>query len=148
MSIFKQIEQDMIKALKEGEKEKLTVLRGLKSDLKYKVIDKGDELTDDEAIAVLNSAAKKHRDSIEQFAKGGRDDLVKQEEFGLEIIKGYLPEQISDEELLEIVKQAIEESGADSPQKIGMVMKIVIPKVKGRADGKTINKIATQILSE
>ena len=148
MSIFKQIEQDLIKALKEGEKEKLTVLRGLKSDLKYKLIDKGDELTEEDSLAVLNSAAKKHRDSIEQFEKGGRDDLVQKEKFGLEIIQSYLPEQLGEDELLTIVKQAIEETGADSPQKIGLIMKAVMPKVQGRADGKLINKLAVKLLTE
>lgn len=147
MSIVNQIDQDIIKALKGKEKEKLTVLRGLKSDLKYKIIDKGDELTEEEALAVLNSAAKKRKDSIEQFEKGGRDDLVQSEKFGLEIIMGYLPEQISEEELTAIIKTAIEETGADSPQKIGLIMKAVMPKVKGRADGKQINQIAVKLLN-
>lgn len=147
MSIVNQIDQDIIKALKGKEKEKLTVLRGLKSDLKYKIIDKGDELTEEEALAVLNSAAKKRKDSIEQFEKGGRDDLVQSEKFGLEIIMGYLPEQISEEELTAIIRTAIEETGADSPQKIGLIMKAVMPKVKGRADGKQINQIAVKLLN-
>lgn len=147
MSIVNQIDQDIIKALKGKEKEKLTVLRGLKSDLKYKIIDKGDELTEEEALAVLNSAAKKRKDSIEQFEKGGRDDLVQSEKFGLEIIMGYLPEQISEEELTAIIRTAIEETGADSLQKIGLIMKAVMPKVKGRADGKQINQIAVKLLN-
>lgn len=147
MSIVQQIDQDIIKALKGHEKDKLTVLRGLKSDLKYKIIDKGDDLTEEEALAVLNSAAKKRKDSIEQFEKGGRDDLVASEKFGLEIIMGYLPEQISEEELTAIIKEAIAETGADSAQKIGLIMKVVMPKVKGRADGKLINQIAVKLLN-
>ena len=147
MPLFAQIDQDIIKALKAGEKEKLTVLRGLKSDLKYKQIELGKELTDDDCIAVLTSALKKRKDSIEQFKAGNRDDLVKQEEFAVEIITPFLPEQISEEELTQIIKDAIAESGVDSPQKIGMIMKIVIPKVKGRADGKIINQIAVKLLS-
>lgn len=147
MSIVNQIDQDIIKALKGKEKEKLTVLRGLKSDLKYKVIEKGGELTEEEALAVLNSAAKKRKDSIEQFDKGGRDDLVQSEKFGLDIIMGYLPKQISEEELTALIKEAIAETGADSPQKIGLIMKAVLPKVKGRADGKQINQIAVKLLT-
>jgi len=148
MSLLKKIEEDTIKALKAGEKEKLTVLRGLKSDIKYKQINKGEELTDDEVIAVLNGAVKKRKDSIEMFQKGGRDDLVKKESFDLEIIQKYLPEQLSQDELIMIIKKAIEETGADSPQKIGLVMKKVMPEVKGRADGKTINKLASELLSQ
>ncbi len=148
MSLVDRIDEDMKKALKAGEKEKLTVLRGLKSDLKYRQIDLGEQLSDDDAIAVLNTARKKHRDSIEQFEKGGRDDLVKKEKFGLEIIEQYLPEQISEEQLIEIVRQAVEETGADSPAKIGLVMKVVMPKVKGQADGKVINKLVMDLLSK
>lgn len=147
MSLFKTIEQDIIKALKAGEKEKLTVLRGLKSDFKYKQIDTGKELTDDDCIAVLNSALKKRKDSIEQFKAGNRDDLVAQETFAVEIIQKYLPEQLDDDTLTGIIKEAIEETGADSPQKIGLVMKTVLPKVKGRADGKKINQIAVKLLN-
>lgn len=148
MSIFKNIEQEIIKALKGGEKERLTVFRGLKSDLKYKMIDKGEDLTDEETIAILKSAAKKRRDSIDQFTKGGRNDLVQQEKFGLEIIETYLPKQMTEDELMPIIKEAIEEIGADSPQKVGLVMKAVMPKVKGMADGKLINQIALKLLSK
>ena len=147
MSLFKTIEENIIKALKAGEKEKLTVLRGLKSDLKYKQIEIGKELTDDDCIAVLNSALKKRNDSIEQFKAGGRDDLVKSEEFGVAVIKEYLPEPLSDDELTTLIKAAITESGADSPQKIGLIMKIVIPQVKGRADGKRIKDISIKLLT-
>lgn len=138
----------MTKALKAGKKDRLTVLRGLKSDLKYRQIDKGDDLTDDDVISVLNSAAKRGRDSIEQFGKGGRDDLVKGEEFGLKIIYEYLPEQLSEEKLAEIIKEAIEDTGADSPQKIGLVMKAIMPQVKGKADGKLVSKLAMELLSK
>ncbi len=148
MSLLKQIDKDLIEALKAGEKEKVTVLRGLKSDLKYRRIDKGEDLIDEDAVAVLSSCAKKVRDSIEQFRNGGRDDLVAKEEFDLNIIQVYLPEQLSEEKLREIVREAIEETGADSPQKIGLVMKVVIPKVKGQADGKMINKLAMEILAK
>lgn len=148
MSLFKKLEEDLITALKAGEKEKVTVLRGLKSDLKYKKIDKGDDLTDDECLAVFGSAVKKIKDSIEQFTKGGREDLVAKEQFGLEIIQKYLPEQISEEELTRIVKDAISETGAETPQQIGLIMKVVMPKVKGRADGKLINQLAVKFLTQ
>ena len=147
MSLYKQIEENIIKALKAGEKEKLMVLRGLKSDLKYKQIEIGKDLTDDDCIAVFNSALKKRNDSIEHFKAANRDDLVESEEFGANIIKKYLPEPLSDDELTSLIKDAIAESGADSPQKMGLVMKIVIPKVKGRADGKRIKNITIKLLT-
>ena len=148
MSIIEKLETELIKALKSGEKEKVVVLRGLKSDIKYKKIDKGEELTNEEVIDVLSSNTKKIRDSIEQFGKGGREDLVIKEKAALEIISEYLPEQIGEEELRGIVKQAVEESGAESPQQMGLVMKIVMPKIKGRADGKLVSKLATEFLAK
>ena len=148
MSLLKRIDEDLIKALKSHEGDKVTMFRGLKSDIKYKQIDKGEELTDDEVGAVLTFAAKKRRDSIEQFKAGGRQDLVDKETAELDIIKEYLPEQLSDEKLREIIGKAIEKTGADSPAKMGLIMKEVMPEVKGKADGKMVNKIAVEMLSK
>lgn len=147
MSTITQIDSDIKEALKSGQKEKLTVLRGLKSDLKYAQIDKGKELTEEDVIGVLSSAAKKRRDSIEQFQAGERQDLVDSETFGLNIIEQYLPKQLSEDELRQIIKDAVAESGAESPQQIGLVMKVVMPKVKGKADGKVVNRLVSEILA-
>lgn len=146
MSLFKQIEKHMIEALKAGEKDRLTVLRGLKSDLKYRQIDKGKELTEQEVLEVLSGCAKKRRDSIEQFKAGGRDDLVQKEQLELEIIAAYLPQQMGEDEVRKIVAEAITETGADSPAKLGLIMQAVMPKVKGRADGKLVNRLARELL--
>ena len=148
MSIIEKLETELIKALKSGEKEKVVVLRGLKSDIKYKKIDKGEELTNEEVIDVLSANTKKIRDSIEQFEKADRPELVTKEKFGLEVISKYLPEQIGEVELRGIVRQAVEESGAESPQQMGLVMKIVMPKIKGRADGKLVSKLAVEFLAK
>ncbi len=148
MSLSEKINQDMIRALKAREKEKLAVLRGLKSDLKYRQIDKGDELTDEDVIGVLSSQAKKRRESIEEFQKGGREDLVQKEQAELDIITSYLPEQLSEDRLREIINEAIAETGADSPQKVGLVMKIVMPQIRGQADGKRVNQLAIEILAK
>ena len=148
MSIIEKIDIELIKSLKSGEKEKVVVLRGLKSDIKYKKLYKGEELNDEELIAVLSVNTKKIRDSIEQFDKAGREDLVTKEKAALKIISEYLPEQLGEEELRGIVKQAVEESGAESPQQMGLVMKIVMPKIKGRADGKLVSKLATEFLAK
>lgn len=148
MSLLKRIDEDLIKALKKHESDKVTLFRGLKSDIKYKQIDKGEELTDDEVGAVLTFAAKRRRDSIEQFQAGGRQDLVDKETAELEIIKVYLPEQLSEDKLRELIGKAIEKTGADSPAKMGLIMKEVMPEVKGKADGKIVNKIAVELLSK
>ena len=148
MSLIEQIDKDTVVAMKAGEKDKVTVLRGLKSDLKYKQIELGKDLTDQQVVEVLSSAAKKRRDSIEQFEKGGRDDLVKKEQAELEIINSYLPKQLGENELSGLIEAAIEESGANSPQKIGLVMKLLMPKIKGKADGKLVNKMVLEKLAK
>lgn len=147
MSLIDRIEKDIITALKAGDKVKTTVLRGLKSDLNYRRIDKGDDLSDDDITTVLATAAKKRRESIEQFHSGGRDDLAAKEKQELSIIEPYLPEQIGEEELRKIIADAIEESSAESPAQIGLIMKAVMPKLKGRADGKLVNRLAASALA-
>ena len=148
MSLLDKIDKDTIEALKAGDKERVTVLRGLKSELKYRKIELKKELTNDDILQVLTKSAKKIRDSIEQFGKAGRDDLVTKEQFDLKIVTAYLPEPMSEEKLKALIAEAITESGADSPQKVGLVMKAVMPKVKGQADGKLISKLAAEMLAK
>jgi hypothetical protein len=147
MSLLKKIDEDLIKALKAGDKAGATVLRGLKSDIKYKQIEKGEELTDDDVIGVLSTAAKKRRESIEQFRSGNRADLAEKESSELEIITGYLPEQLTENELREMIRASIEATGADSPAKLGLVMKDLMPKVKGKADGKLVSRLVNESLA-
>lgn len=146
--LLKKLDEDLIKALKAGEKAKVTVLRGLKSDLKYKQIDKGEDLTDPDIIAVLSSCAKKRRDSIEQFESAERQDLADKESSELKIILEYLPKQMGEEELIKIISAAIESVEADSGQRMGLIMKEVMPKVKGKADGKIVKKLVSQLMSD
>ncbi len=147
MSLLQRIDEDLIKALKGGDRFKATVLRGLKSDIKYKKIEKGNELTDDDIVGVLSTAAKRRGDSIEQFRAGNRLDLVEKETTELAIIKEYLPEQLSEEDVRGLIRLAIEETGADSTAKTGLVMKALMPKVKGMADGRLVSRLVGEILS-
>jgi len=147
MSLLNRIDEDLIKALKGHDPLKATVLRGLKSDFKYKKIEKRAELTEDDLIGVLSTAAKKHRDSIEQFTAGKRADLADKETAELAIINSYLPEQFSEEKLRELIVAVIKETGAESPAKSGMVMKALMPQVKGKADGKLVSKLVSEYLS-
>jgi hypothetical protein len=146
MDLKQRIDQDMRVALKSGDKLKLNITRLLKSDIRYKEIDKGKELSDEEVQEVLSSSAKKHRDSIEQFRKGGREDLVKKEEEELNLILGYMPAQLSQGEIEKLIEESIAEVGAEGEKDIGKVMKALMPKVKGKADGKTVNLLVTSKL--
>ncbi len=148
MSLVERIDQDIKEALKSGQKDKLTVLRGLKSDIKYKQIDNGAPLDDAQVIAVLSTCAKKRRESIEQYGLAGRTDLADKETSELEIISSYLPQQLSEDRLRQLIVESISESGADSPQKMGLVMKVLMPKIKGQADGKLVNRLVTELLAK
>ena len=95
----------------------------------------------------MSTAAKKRRESIEQFRSGNRADLADKESSELEIITGYLPEQLTEDELVEMIRASIEATGADSPAKLGLVMKDLMPKVKGKADGKLVSRLVNESLS-
>ena len=145
-TITDRITDDMKRALVAKDKVKLTVTRLLKSEIKYKEIEKGAELPDEDVIAVLSSSVKRHKDSIEQFEKGGREDLVAQEKAELKIIWEYMPKQLEEDELSRIVDEAIKEVNASAASDLGKVMKIVMPKVKGGADGKKVNELVSSRL--
>lgn len=146
MSLKQRIEQDMRLAQKSGDKLKLSLTRLLKSDIRYTEIEKSKELLDEEVLEVLSSSAKKHRDSIERFKKGGREDLSKKEEEELNLILGYMPAQFNSEELERLVEESMTEVGAEGEKDIGKVMKALMPKVKGRADGKMVNLLVSSKL--
>lgn len=148
MSLIDQIEQQMREALRAGQKERLSVLRGLKSDFKYKQIELGQPLTDADIIGVLTTNAKKRRESIEQFRAGGREDLAHKEELELQVISGYLPEQLTEDKIRQFISETITETGADSPQKMGLVMKALLPKIKGQTDGKLVSRLVTEMLAK
>lgn len=147
MSIFERINSDLVSAMKARDKGLTVTLRGLKSAIKYREIDKGSDVTDDDVIAVVSSTAKKHRDSIEQFGKAGRDDLVQEEKAQLEVALGYLPKQLEAEEIEKEVDEIIADVGASGPSDIGKVMKGIMPKLRGRADGKLVKEIVSRRLS-
>ncbi len=139
MSLVKRIDDDLISALKHSEKLRLSVLRLIKSAIQNKRIEKGKDLTDDEVLSLFSSMAKQRRESIEQFSMGGRDDLASKEKEELAIIQGYLPEPISEKEIEALIEEAIAASSAQSEADMGKVMKILIPRVKGLADGRLVN---------
>jgi uncharacterized protein YqeY len=145
--MIKKIESEMVLAAKTRDKVRLAALRLIKSALHNKKIDVGKDLNEQESLQVLSSMVKQRKDSIEQFAKGGRQDLVEKEEKELEIIQSFMPQQLSGEELDAIISQAIEEVGAASPRDMGKVMKALMAKVTGKADGKVVSERVKAILS-
>lgn len=152
MSIKQRITDDLKAAMKAGDKARLGVLRMVKSRMLEAEVDlrtaKGRDyqLNDEEATGVLATYAKQRRDSIESYERAGRDDLASTERLELAIIQEYLPERLSEDELRRIVQEAIASTGAMSARDMGSVMKIVMPRVKGAADGKLVSSIAAKLL--
>ncbi len=140
--------EDMKSAMKARDKIRLETIRGLRSQFKNFEIDKGRELSDDDEIQILMNAAKKRKESIEQFKLGNRLDRAAEEQKELEIIHEYLPRQMTEQEIENLVDQVIQEVSATSPSDMGKVMGSIMPQVKGRADGKIVQKIVKQRLTK
>lgn len=146
MVLKEQLTEDMKTALKAGDKLRLSTVRMMLSEVKNAEIAKRGELTDEEAAAVVAREARMRREAIEEFGKGGRQDLVDKETAELAVIQGYMPEQISSDEVRKIVAETIEEVGATTPADLGKVMGRLMPKVKGKADGKMVNQLVREML--
>jgi uncharacterized protein YqeY len=138
MAFIEQMNKEMVLAAKTKDKIRLSALRMLKSGLHNREIDLKRELGEGEFLQLLSSMVKQRRDSIEQFAKGGRADLVEKEEAELKVIEEFLPAQLSEAELDASIAEAIREAGAAGVRDMGKVMKILMPKLTGRADGKAV----------
>ena len=147
MDLIDQLNEEMKAAMKSGEKRKLETFRSLKSALRDKEIEKRDSLSDEEQLQVLASAAKRRRESIESYQEGGRDDLVAEEQAELEIIEAYLPKQLTEAEIRELVDKVIADTGANTMQDMGKVMGTIMPQVRGKADGSMIQQIVREQLS-
>ncbi|MEJ2068493.1 MAG: GatB/YqeY domain-containing protein, partial [Deltaproteobacteria bacterium] len=134
-------------AQKAKDKIRLTVIRMLKTVIKNREVEKRDELTEQELLQAVNSQVKSRKESIVEYKKGDRQDLVKKEEDELEVLKEYLPEELTEEELREIIEAAVTEAEAAGPKDMGKVMKIVTAKTTGRADGKVVSGMVKEKLS-
>jgi uncharacterized protein len=135
MSVVEKVQEDARTALKAGDRERAGALRLIASELQRAVKDGGDV----DEVEVLQRERKRRLESAEAYRDGNREDLAATEESEAELIAGYLPEQLGDDELEAIVASAVAESGASSPRDMGNVMKLVMPQVKGRADGKRVS---------
>jgi uncharacterized protein YqeY len=148
MSLLEKIDDDLKSAMKASDSLKVSVLRMAKASIKNREIDMRKELSDDDIIPVLSTLAKQRRESIDQFSKGGRQDLAEKESLELAILQSYLPEQITPEELDRIVLEAIKESSAAGAKDMGKVMRLVMPRTKGAADGKLVSQRVTELLEQ
>ena len=146
MTLKETLQDDLKKAMRSGDVMRRSVIRMLRSEIHNREIESRSELDDAATIQLLGRQAQQRRDSIEAFERAERDDLVQKEQAELAVIMGYLPQQLTGEELLEIVRGSIEQVGAAGPQDMGKVMGAVMPKVRGRAEGREVNRIASELL--
>lgn len=145
--IKQRISDDVKNAMRSKDKERLATLRMITAAIKQKEVDERADLDDGQVLTVLDKMAKQHRDSIEQYQKAGRDDLVAKETSELEVVTSYLPEQLSEEEIRQIIKETIETTGASSMQDMGKLMGQLKPRLQGRADMGKVSGLIKQALS-
>lgn len=146
MGLRENIDEDLKNALKSGAKDKVSTLRMLIAALKNKQIDKRRALTEEEVLESVRSLIKQRKDSIEQFGKGGRQDLVDKETAEVAVLEVYLPKQLSREEVEAMVREAVAQTGAQGAKDMGKVMKTLIPMIGGRADGKLVSELVKHAL--
>ncbi|HKZ18116.1 MAG TPA: GatB/YqeY domain-containing protein [Geobacteraceae bacterium] len=147
MALRDKLVDEMKTAMKARDDVRLSAIRMVRSSVKNREIDLGKELDDPEIIQVIATLAKQRRESIKLFHEAGRSDLVLKEERDLAVLLDFLPKQLSNDEIAEIVAKAITESGAQGPRDMGKVMKIVMSQVSGRAEGEAVNQIVRSMLS-
>ncbi|MNO21548.1 glutamyl-tRNA(Gln) amidotransferase subunit E [compost metagenome] len=146
MNLSERLNEDMKQAMKSQDKFKLSTIRMVRATIKNLEIDLKRTLNDNEVLDILSREIKQRKDALQEFEKAGREDLASNVRAEAEIIAGYLPEQLTEEEIKVIVQQTIQETGASSKAEIGKVMSALMPKVKGRADGKLVNQAVQQLL--
>ena len=148
MSLKVKLMDDFKKSMKEKDVVKKRTITLVRGDIKQKEVDTREELNDEQILDIIAKQVKQRRDSIEEFKKGDRQDLIDESQLEIDVLLGYLPEQLSEEDLKKVVVSVIEEVGATSPKEIGKVMPKVIAKTKGKADGKMISALVKEMLSK
>jgi uncharacterized protein YqeY len=147
MSLEERLNEEMKQAMKSSDKLRLSTIRMIRSAVKNREIEQRKRLEDDDIAKVIQGMVRKGEESVDQFQIGGRQDLVDKEKKEIEILKSFLPQPISHEEILRIIDQSIEETQASSMKDLGKVMKSIMPKLGGKADGKLINQLVKERLS-
>ena len=149
MSLKERLTEDMKQAMREREagKFRLSVIRMVLASIKNVEINERRELSQEDLLAIMSKEVKMRRDSLEEFKKADREDLAAQAQAEIDILVDYMPAQLSESEIREIVRVAVETTGASSAKDMGKVMAAIMPKTKGRADGKVVNQIVREFLS-
>ena len=148
MTLLSTLNDDMKTAMKAKDKDTLQVIRMLKASIQNEQIKKGAELNDEEELTVLAREMKQRRDSLKEFEKADREDLAEKVKVEITIVEKYLPAQLDEAEIRQIVAGAIEKTGATSAKEFGKVMGAVMPQVKGKADGNQVNVIVKELLDQ
>ena len=148
MTLKRKLLEDLKLAMREQNTIRKYVIRSLRAEIHNREIDLQSDLDDNGVISVINKQAKQHRESIDAFQKGNRQDLVDKEEAELAVIVEYLPPQMSEQQLVAFVKQTINKVGATGPQDMGLVMSTLMPQITGKAEGSEINKVTARLLSD
>jgi uncharacterized protein YqeY len=147
MEIQKRIENDFKTAFKSEDEVSKRTLRMVLASIKLVEVEKGRTLSDDEVLVVLQKEIKSLRESITDAKKAGRDDLIAETEPEIQILEQYTPQQLDEEEIKELAQDTIDEVGASSPQEMGKVMKVLMPKVQGQADGSKVSAVVRSLLA-
>jgi len=140
------LNQDLKEAMKAKDEVKLRTVRMLLAAIKNFEVEKMRPATDEEILQIMSKEIKKRQEAIEMYEKGNRQDLAQAERLEVQIIQSYMPQQLSEEEIRELAKRIIAELGLSSPKDVGTAMKAIMPHVKGRADGKLVNRIVSELL--
>lgn len=147
MSLIQKIEQDLTQAFKAGETDKVAVLRLIKTSVTNfeKQANNASQITDGDVIGIVNKEIKQRQDTIDQLSQT-RPEMVEKDKQAIEILKNYLPQQMNEDELKTIIDQAVSQTGATKPQDMGKVMGVVMPQIKGKADGSLVSKLVKEKL--
>jgi uncharacterized protein YqeY len=145
-TLKERLSEQMKSSMKSGDKETLSFVRNLHAVIRKKEIDDRVDLDDAGIVKIITSSLKQRQDSIEQFKAGGREDLVAKEQAEINFLKSYMPEQMGEEEIRKLVDWAVAESKAATIKDLGNVMKVLMPKTQGKADGKLVNQIVKERL--
>jgi len=148
MTTEERLQEDMKLAMKAGKKDELSAIRLMRAQLKDARIKKSDDLTEDEVLGILQKSAKKRKESIDIFRDGNRQDLADKELFELSVIQKYMPEELSEESILEVINAEIKSLTLSSDKDIGRLMGTLMPKMKGKADGKLVQQLARKTLAD
>jgi uncharacterized protein YqeY len=148
MDTQNQIEKDFKDALRAGDELRKRTLRLVLSSIKLVEVDKGESLEEGEVLAILQKEIKSRRESIADAEKAGRQDLIAETEEEISVLEGYLPQTLTQDEIYSLAKEAIAEVGAESPKEMGKVMKVLMPRVQGRADGSVVSQTVRQLLTD